>query len=56
MFASDLFGKQNVVAVIDRDENYELDYEKIEKSIKKVHHIESVNEKEFKNYNWIVLD
>ncbi|MDD2870889.1 MAG: AAA family ATPase [Candidatus Gracilibacteria bacterium] len=56
MFASELFGKQNVVAVIDKDESYEVDFDKIEKSIKKVHHVSSVSEKEFKKYNWIVLD
>lgn len=56
IFASELFWKENVVALIDKDENYELDYEMITKSIKKVYKVDKVYESNFKKYNWIVLD
>lgn len=56
IFASELFGKENVIAMMDRDKNYEVDFEMISKSIKRVHHIKNVWEKQFKKYNRIVLN
>ena len=56
VFASELFGKENVVAVIDRDDNFYIDRDMIIKSIRKVYKTGKVFENDFKKYNWIVLD
>lgn len=56
IFASELFWKENVVAIIDRDENFRVDKEMIIKSIRQVYKDWPVYENDFKKYNWIVLD
>ncbi len=54
-FCSELLGKKNVFAIIDRDANFFEDKKNIERSIKKVHG-RYVKENEYIDYNWIVLD
>ncbi len=56
IFASELFGKENVIALIDKDENFYVDHDMIIKAIRKVHKVWQVYENEFKKYNWIVLE
>ncbi len=55
-FSCEVFWKENVFAMIDKDPDYQEDKEMIIRTIKKVHRIDNVYESEFKNYNWIVLD
>lgn len=55
-FASELFWKENVIALIDRDNNFEIDEDMIIKSIKKVYQTWPIYQNDFKKYNWIVLD
>ncbi len=54
-FCSELLGKRNVFAIIDRDANFFDDKRNIERSIKKVHG-KYVKESEYIDYNWVVLD
>ncbi|MDD3302818.1 MAG: AAA family ATPase [Candidatus Gracilibacteria bacterium] len=54
-FCSELLGKKNVFAIIDRDANFFEDKRYIERSIKKVHG-KFVKESQYMDYNWIVLD
>jgi len=56
IFACELFNKENVVAVIDKDENYAIDRDMIIKSIKNIYKAWHIYENEFKKYNWIVLE
>ena len=56
LFSSELFWKENVVAIIDRDENFQIDREMIIKSIKQVYRVDKIYENDFKKYNWVVLD
>ncbi len=56
LFACELFGRENVVALIDRDENYSIDRDMIIKSIKSVYKVNKIYENDFQKYNWIVLD
>lgn len=56
LFASELFWKENVVALIDRDENFRVDREMIIKSIRTVYKVNKIYENDFKKYRWIVLD
>lgn len=56
IFASELFWKENVIALIDKDENFYVDHDMIIKAIRKVYKIWNVYENEFKKYNWIVLE
>lgn len=56
IFACELFGKNNVIALIDRDENFYIDREMIMKSIRKIHKTWPIYENDFKKYNWIVLE
>lgn len=56
IFASELFWKENVIALIDRDKDFEVDFEMISKSIQKVHWAKNIWEKQFKKYNWVVLE
>ena len=56
MFASELFWKENVVAMIDRDENFFADKQMILKAIRQVYKVQKVYENDFRKYNWIVLD
>lgn len=55
-FSCELFWTNKVFAIIDKDSNYEIDYEKISRSIKRVYGIENVLENDFIKYNWIILD
>jgi len=54
IFASMIFWKENVFAIIDKDNDFELDIEMIEKSIKKVYNPEYI--KDYINYNWVILE
>ena len=56
MFSSELFWKENLVAIIDRDENFQIDREMIIKSIRQVYRVDKIYENDFKKYNWVVLD
>ncbi|NVP17817.1 AAA family ATPase [Candidatus Gracilibacteria bacterium] len=56
IFSCELFGKENVVALIDKDDNFYVDRDMIIKAIRKVHKVGFVYENDFKKYNWIVLD
>ena len=56
VFASELFWKENVVAMIDRDENFFADKQMILKAIRQVYKVQKVYENDFRKYNWIVLD
>lgn len=56
IFASELFWKEKVVAMIDKDNNYAIDRDMIIKSIKYVYKINKVYETEFEKYNWFVLN
>lgn len=55
-FSCEIFWKDNVFAMIDKDPDYEEDKQMIIRTIKKVHRIDNVYENQFKDYNWIVLD
>lgn len=54
-FCSEMLGKKNVFAIIDRDANFVDDKRNIERSIKKVHKVH-VREDRYIDYNWVVLD
>lgn len=56
IFACELFDKENVVALIDKDENYAIDRDMIIKSIRNIYKTWHIYENEFKKYNWIVLE
>ena len=56
VFACELFWKENVVAIIDRDENFYIDRDMIIKSIRKAYKTWKVYENDFKKYNWVVLE
>ncbi|MDD2907996.1 MAG: AAA family ATPase [Candidatus Gracilibacteria bacterium] len=56
IFACELFGKENVIALIDRDDNFYIDHDMIIKAIRSVYKVGHIYENEFKKYNWIVLD
>lgn len=56
IFASELFGKENTVAIIDRDENFYTDRDMIIKSIKQIWKVWKIYENDFRKYNWFVLD
>lgn len=56
IFATELFWKENVVAIIDRDENFQTDREMIIKTISKVYNTWIIYENDFRKYNWFVLN
>lgn len=56
VFACELFWNENVIALIDRDDNFYADRDLIIKSIRKVYKTWHIYENDFKKYNWIVLD
>ncbi len=55
-FCTELFWKENVVAIIDRDENFSIDRDMIQKSIRSIYKVKKIYENDFPKYNWIVLD
>jgi predicted ATP-dependent endonuclease of OLD family len=55
-FSCDLFGHENVFAMIDRDPDYILDEAMIIRTIKKVYWIKHVDTSNFMQYNWIMLE
>ena len=56
VFACELFWRENVIALIDRDENFYIDRDMIIKSIRKIYKTWPIYENDFKKYNWIVLN
>ena len=55
-FSCDIFGHENVFAMIDRDPDHLLDEAMIVRTIKKVYWIKHVDRHNFMKYNWIMLE
>lgn len=54
-FACEIFWKDKVIAIIDKDKDFEVDSAIISQTIRKVHKQTATNIEEFKKYNWVVL-
>nr|MDD3719960.1 AAA family ATPase [Candidatus Gracilibacteria bacterium] len=54
-FCSELLGKKNVFAIIDRDANFYEDKRNIERAIKRVYKVHA-REERYIDFNWIILD